>query len=331
MKSLFYSLALSALLVLSSCQYHHDNGEIFHTSYHISYQHHRNLQKGIESSLQALDASLSMFNPHSTLSRINQADTQAIDLSSDSLASHLIRQALRLSALTQGAFDITVAPLVNLWGFGYEHGSQPSEQSIDSILTFTGYRHLQLAGQLLRKDDARVKLDASAIAKGYACDVVAGYLESKGVKNYLVEIGGEICLRGHNSKGKLWTVGIDKPIDDPAALYRELQTAIQLKDKCMATSGNYRNYYINQGRKVVHTIDPASGYPVQHALLSASVVADNCLTADALATSFMVMGLERAIALLRTQPDVWGYFIYRDQEGKLQTWCSPALEASIIN
>ena len=169
-------------------------------------------------------------------------------------------------------------------------------------------------------------LDASAIAKGYACDVVADYLESQGIENYLVEIGGEIRLRGHNEKGNIWTVGIEKPIEDPAAVQRELQIAIQLKDKAMATSGNYRNFYLNGNRKVAHTINPATGYPVQHSLLSATVIADNCLTADALATSFMVMGKDKAIALLEKQPDIWAYLIYSDENGHLQTWHSPALE-----
>lgn len=329
MKAFRLSL-LCLLTMLCSCQsYQFDSGEIFHTSYHITYRHHKNLQSGIEEALQSINRSLSMFNPASTLTQINQAGTEAFDLSHDSLALHLIEEGLRISALTDGAFDMTVAPLVNLWGFGFDKSEQATPQAIDSILAFVGYRQLRLEGSQVYKQDARVMLDASAIAKGYACDVVANFLKSKGVKDYLVEIGGEINLQGRNKKGELWSIGIDKPIEDPAATRRELQSIIRLKDKSMATSGNYRNFYMSDGRKVAHTINPSTGYPVQHSLLSATVIADNCLTADALATSFMVMGLEKSIELLESQAEIWGYFIYSDAEGELQTWCSPALAASI--
>ena len=328
---IFRFCLLGLLTLLCSCQsYQQDSGEIFHTSYHITYRHSRSLQKGIDEALQSINQSLSMFNPHSTLSRFNQAGTEAFDLSDDSLALHLIKQGLHISRLTEGAFDMTVAPLVNLWGFGFHKSQQATQQAIDSIKDFVGYQLLELNGSQLRKKDARVMLDASAIAKGYACDVVAAYLESKGVSDYLVEIGGEICMQGLNSQSKLWTVGIDKPIEDPTAMQRELQSIMQLKDKSMATSGNYRNFYVNNGRKVAHTIDPSSGHPVQHSLLSATVIADNCLTADALATSFMVMGMDRAIALLESMPQVWAYFIYSDNEGNLQTWHSPALKDFIL-
>lgn len=329
MKAFRVSL-LCLLTLLCSCQtYQQDSGDIFHTTYHITYRHGKNLQNGIEEALQSINQSLSMFNPTSTLSRINQAGTEVIDLSHDSLALHLIEEGLRISALTDGAFDMTVAPLVNLWGFGFNKSEQATAQAIDSILDFVGYQHIVLQDQQLYKKDARVMLDASAIAKGYACDVVAAYLKSQGVKHYLVEIGGEINLQGENPKGECWSIGIDKPIEDPAALQRELQSIIRLKDKSMATSGNYRNFYMSDGRKVAHTINPSTGHPVEHSLLSATVIADNCLTADALATSFMVMGLDKAIALLDKQPDIWGYFIYSDAEGALQTWCSPALAANI--
>ncbi len=327
MKKLF-SLCLLCLL-LCACQnksYQKDAGEIFRTSYHITYQHPRSLQSGIDKALQGINESLSMFNPNSTLSRINQAGVEAVDLSHDALALHLIGEGLKISRLTEGAFDMTVAPLVNLWGFGFSKSQDATQEAIDSILQFVGHEKLCLQGTSVQKQDARLMLDASAIAKGYACDVVADYLESQGIENYLVEIGGEIRLRGHNEKGNIWTVGIDKPIEDPAAVQRELQIAIQLKDKAMATSGNYRNFYLNGNRKVAHTINPATGYPVQHSLLSATVIADNCLTADALATSFMVMGKDKAIALLEKQPDIWAYLIYSDENGHLQTWHSSALE-----
>ncbi len=321
--------SICLLLTFCSCQpsvYQKDSGDIFHTSYHITYQHSKNLKNGIEKTLQSINESLSMFNPNSTLSQINQAGVEAIDLSHDTLALYLIQEGLKISALTHGAFDMTVAPLVNLWGFGFEKSEAATQTAIDSILEFIGYEKINLKGSLLQKQDPRVMMDASAIAKGYACDVVAEYLEREGVKHYLVEIGGEIRLRGQNSKDLDWMVGIDKPIDDPTAQQRELQSIIQLKDKAMATSGNYRNFYMNGNRKVAHTINPTTGYPVEHSLLSATVIADNCLTADALATSFMVMGKEKVIALLEQNPSIWAYLIYSDENGQIETWCSPSLE-----
>lgn len=332
------------LVLFSSCQktvYQRDNGEIFHTSYHVVYDAEQSLQVGIDSVLQSINASLSMFNPNSTLSKINTSGTEPIDLSYDALALPMIEEALRISEWTHGAFDITVAPLVNLWGFGFSKSERATQAAIDSILAFVGYENLRLQDGCLLKKDARVMLDASGIAKGFACDRVALYLESQGVEDYLVEIGGEIRLRGCNENAQVWSVGIDKPIDDPTAVQRELQTVIQLNNKSMATSGNYRNFYMNEGRKVAHTIDPSTGYPVQHSILSATVICDHCLTADALATAFMVMGKDKAIELLESQniaaptdetvsgsaasSPVWAYLIYSDENNQLQTWCSPAL------
>ncbi len=328
-------LCLSCLcLAFPACQpkaYLKDGGEVFHTTYHITYQSSKDLHQAVADELEAIDASLSMFNPHSTLSAINRHDTTAIALGDDAWVCHLLGKALEISRLTDGAFDITVAPLVNLWGFGFKHHQTVNRSQVDSIREFVGYQLLdwQPESALLRKADARVQLDASAIAKGYACDIVGALLEREGVENYLVEIGGEIRMKGLNPKGKSWTVGIDRPEDDPLAERHQLQAAISLSDKGMATSGNYRNFYLKDGRRIAHTIDPASGEPVQHSLLSATVVAADCLTADALATSFMVLGLERAIQLLESHPEWSAYFIYSDEEGAYRTWSSPEIASQI--
>ncbi len=320
-------------LLLPSCQpqtvYHKDFGDVFHTVYHITYAHPESLKDGIVDCLNRFDASLSMFNPNSTLSYINRSDTLPIDLSHDAWVCHLLDRALDISSLTEGAFDITVAPLVNLWGFGTDTRQDVSPSEIDSILEFIGYRKLSYQDSVLRKSDARMKLDASAIAKGYACDIVGEWLESQSVENYLVEIGGEIRSKGKNERNQVWTIGIDRPVDDPQADTHELQAMIQISGKGMATSGNYRRFYLVDGRKVAHSIDPHSGYPAVHSLLSATVVADDCLTADALATSFMVMGLEKATGLAEKHPEWLCYFIYSDAQGQYQTWSSPALEAYI--
>lgn len=305
--------------------YTQNAGEIFHTTYHITYQSDKDWQTSIDSCLQCVDASLSMFNPHSTLSRINKAGTEPVDISDDSLACYLISRALEISALTDGAFDITVAPLVNLWGFGLQKSADVTPRQVDSIRSFVGYQKILFDGQCVTKADSRMKLDASAIAKGYACDVVAGLLESRGCQNYLVEIGGEIYMKGMNAKGEPWRVGVDKPVADPFAADRQLQIAIQLTDRGMATSGNYRNFYTKDGRRIAHTIDPFTGYPVEHSLLSATVLAPDCLTADALATSFMVMGLDKAKELSSMLPELLCYFIYSNQSGDFMTYGTPAL------
>ncbi|HQB71011.1 MAG TPA: FAD:protein FMN transferase [Bacteroidales bacterium] len=321
------------LLMLVSCKdktvFQRNQGFIFNTSYHISYTSAKDLHATIRQELEAFDASLSMFNPESTISRINRGDTLAIDLSGDPRVVHLLNEALKISQITEGAFDMTVAPLVDAWGFGTTQRKSPGSLNIDSLMQFVGYDKLRLVGFKLSKADARVKLDASAIAKGYACDIIAERLEQAGIEDYLVEIGGEIRMAGHNPKGLLWKVGIDKPLDDSLAVERELQAALALTGKGLATSGNYRNFYKFRDQKLAHTIDPRSGKPIQQNILSATVVASNALTADAYATAFMVMGLEKACALTDSLPGLEAYFIYSDSEGKVQTWISESLQGAL--
>jgi thiamine biosynthesis lipoprotein len=211
-----------------------------------------------------------------------------------------------------------VAPLVNAWGFGYEKPASVSPALIDSIRRFVGYRLIRLVGDTLTKTDPRVQLDASAVAKGYACDVIADLLKKQGITNYLVEIGGEMALGGVNPQGKPWQIGINSPEDDSTSTHLAWIKKLQLTDRCLATSGNYRRFYLKNGRKLAHTIDPHTGYPVQHSLLSATVIAPDGLTADALATAFMVMGSREALALAESLPTVEAVFICSDGPGKYQ-------------
>ncbi len=289
--------------------YQHHEGAVFGTIYHVSYQSRDDLSADIEAALAEVDASLSLFNPGSTLSRVNRGELA--DVASDTLFTNVFRLAQHVSEATDGAFDITVAPLVNAWGFGSKSGSLPDSTAVDSLLQIVGYRRVRLteAGRLER-DDERVMLDCGAVAKGYGVDVVAALLRRRGVVNYMVEIGGEVAVAGHNAKGHLWHVGVSRPVDDPAGTSQELDTVLQLTDCAMATSGNYRNYRITaDGRRIAHTIDPATGQPVQHALLSATVIAPTCAEADAFATSFMVMGEERARRVLEANPHLRAYLI----------------------
>ncbi|MBO4724330.1 MAG: FAD:protein FMN transferase, partial [Bacteroidaceae bacterium] len=218
---------------------------------------------------------------------------------------------------TNGAFDITIAPAVNAWGFGFKHAENIKDATIDSLRSIIGYTKIHEQDGLITKDDPRIMLDCSAIAKGFGSDMVAAMLRSKGISDYMVEIGGEIVLSGHNPKGKNWNIGISKPVDDSLSVNNELQTIISITDIAMATSGNYRNFYVKDGRKYAHTIDPHTCMPVSHTLLSATVFAADCATADALATSMMVMGLDSAQALCARYPEIKAYFIYQGDDGSL--------------
>ena len=302
--------------------YQQDEGFIFGTTYKITYQSPRNMKKEIEGELKKVDQSLSMFNEQSVISKINTGKSTA----TDALFDEVFQMAQQVSTETDGAFDITVAPLVNLWGFGFKQGTMPTKENIDSILHFIGYQSVILKNGHIKKNDPRTTLDCSAIAKGYGCDRVARYLQAEGVTNYMVEIGGEVVTRGNSPKRVPWKIGVTKPTDDSLNTNQELQTVLNVTDKAMATSGNYRRFYYKGGRKYAHTIDPKTGYPVEHSLLSATVLADRCAIADAYATSFMVMGLDKAKTVLAKHPELAGYFIYTDKQGNLAVWASPGMK-----
>ena len=265
-----------------------------------------------------------MFNEQSTISKIN--NNQAVE--PDKMFLDVFQLAQQVSKDTHGAFDITVAPLVNIWGFGFKHGQEPTKHAIDSLRQFVGYQKVSYDGKTIQKQDPRIMLDCSAIAKGYGADVVAGVLNEKGIKNYLVEIGGEIVTRGINEKRLPWKIGVTKPTDEAMEGNGELQTVLNVTDRAMATSGNYRNFYYKGGRRYAHTIDPKTGYPVQHNILSATVLAERCAVADAYATSFMVMGLDKTKKILEKHPDLMAYIIYDDQ-GQNKIWYSPSLKDKI--
>lgn len=306
--------------------YQHDKGMIFGTVYHVTYQNSDNLNDQIVTELNKVDSSLSMFNKQSVITKVN--DNQDIEV--DQMFGDVFTLARTVSADTDGAFDITVAPLVNAWGFGFKSGNMPSRHTIDSLRTFVGYKRVEMHDNRIVKADPRVMLDCSAIAKGYGCDVVAELLRRKGIDNFMVEIGGEVVTSGISEKRVPWKIGVTKPSDDSLSVNNELQTVLNITDKAMATSGNYRNFYYKNGKKYAHTIDPATGYPVQHSLLSATVISDRCAKADAYATAFMVMGLEKAKKVLDRHRDLMAYLIYSDHKGEYKVWFSPSLRDKII-
>ena len=256
----------------NNAPYQSINGLVFGTVYNITYQYDGDLKNEIEAELKRFDNSLSPFNDSSVISQVNRNE----EIVTDSFFQTCFNRSIEISKETKGAFDITVAPLANAWGFGFKQGAFPNSLMIDSLLQITGYDKVKLIDGKVVKTDPRIMLSCSAVAKGYSVDVVARLLDSKGIKNYMIDIGGEIVARGKNLRGGLWRIGINKPIDDSLSVNQEIQTILELTDVGLATSGNYRNYYYKDGKKYAHTIDPRTGYPVQHNILSSTVIAEDC-------------------------------------------------------
>ena len=303
--------------------YQHNKGFIFGTVYNITYQSDKNLEKEIIRELDKVDASLSPFNEKSIISKINRNEEAVVD----NYFYDVFNLAMQISEDTNGAFDITVAPIVNAWGFGFKSGSSPTNQYIDSLKQFIGYKKVRIdKDKHVVKQDERIMLDCSAIAKGYGSDVVARLFNAKGIKNYMIEIGGEIVASGLSEKRLPWKIGITKPSEDSLGTSNELQTILNITDCAMATSGNYRNFYYKNGKRYAHTIDPRTGYPIQHNILSATVIAKSCAQADAYATSFMVLGLDEAKKILERHPQLLAYLIYTNKDNEYEVWHSPALK-----
>lgn len=300
-----------------------EEGTVFGTFYHITYQCDSSLKQDIENELKKVDASLSPFNKTSVITRVNNNE----DVTPDSLFTHVFTLAQTISAETGGAFDITVAPLVNAWGFGFKQGQELTQTQIDSVLQFVGIDKVTLTDGRIVKQDPRVILDCNAIAKGFGCDVVACLFDCKGIRNYMIEIGGEVVVKGCNPQQKAWKVGINKPIEDSLDISNDIQDILHLKDCGLATSGNYRNYYYKNGKRYAHTIHPKNGYPVQQDILSSTVIAKDCATADAYATAFMVTGLEEARRILYKHPEIQAYFILATPDGGQDIFMTPGVKA----
>tara|TARA_R100000935_G_C2816792_1_gene157711 strand:- start:118 stop:1158 length:1041 start_codon:yes stop_codon:yes gene_type:complete len=315
-----------ALVALAGCSFQPDeeiweiSGPVFGTSYHISVvlpEDHEKLEalaKGIEDALESVDASMSTWREDSELSKLNRREDQSDWIPVSDALFEVLARADEISRLTDGAFDVTIGPVVNLWGFGPEARPEkiPSEESLDRALATTGYEQLALRPEPpALKAAVRQYIDLSAIAKGYGVDVVARYLDSEGIEAYLVEIGGEIRTSGKKPDGNVWRLAVEQPVEGTE---HRINLVVSLPSRSMATSGDYRNYYESDGRRFSHTIDPETGQPIAHHLASVTVIADDSMTADALATGFTVMGYERASALA-TRENIPAYFIIRTESG----------------
>lgn len=326
---LFCLLILVFCCISFSCsekkQYQYTEGAVYGTYYHVSYESSRDLQIEIRQEMEKVNISLSMFNSNSVIARLNSGASD----STDALFRRMFVAAGEVNRTTRGAFDITVGPLVNLWGFGFKDHAFPDSIQVDSVLPLVGMDKLSLDGEHLMKQIPGMVIDASSIAKGLGVDLVAEYLDVQGIRNYMVEIGGEVRVKGESSKKRAWRIGIDKPVDTSDVQDRELALTVGIHSGALATSGNYRNFYYHEGKKYAHTINPKTGYPVQLDILSSSIYAPTCMEADAYATAFMVIGLKAAQEIVTATPELEACFIY-SENGEQKIWLSPGFQKIII-
>ena len=316
-RTILFFLFASVLFI--SCNknkevYYQDSGEIFHTYYNIKYKYSRLLTKEIQSELGRFDNSLNPFKKGSIISDVN--DNVSVEL--DSLFIEVFIKSQEVSKVSDGLFDITCSPLINAWGFGFKNMDNITPQIIDSLKDFVGYEKIRIVDGRIVKDDPRIQINTSAIAKGFSVDIIARLFDSLGIENYMCEIGGEIAAKGLNPHGECWHIGVDKPLDEKKPDHRDLQTILSVCNKAVATSGNYRNFYLKDGKKYAHTIDPRTGYPSTGNILSVTVIAENCMTADAYATTFMLTSIDKALQIANDQ-NLEIYIIYTNEDGSTST------------
>jgi len=282
------------------------------------------LKPEVEKILHSFDLSLSLYQDSSVLTKVNRNE----EVVADDYFIEAFTKSVKISEMTDGAFDITVGPLVKAWGFGPDEARNFTEQKRDSLLSLIGMDKVRITGGRVIKDDPGISLDFNAIAQGYSVDVIYEYFKSLGIKSYLIEIGGEVRVKGDKG-GTLWRIGIDRPVDNNMIPGNDLQAIISLKDRSLATSGNYRKFYVENGIKYSHTIDPRTGYPARNQLLSATIIADDCATADGIATACMVFGKDKTLEFLEFHPEYEAYLIYSDENGNFLTWASENLKRFI--
>ena len=296
-------------------------------AYHIKYkdEEQRNFQESIDSVLLLFNNSLSHYIPESELSRFNKSsEPQAYE---SPFMLPVLEESRKIYLASEGAYNPAIMPIVNAWGLGPEEEAEIDSALIDSLLAFTDFKLVQFDYQQIWKTDPRLQLDFSAIAKGYGVDVIAHFLEAKGIADYFVEIGGELVCRGVNAKDKPWLIGVIDPGSD--LLNQSFIATVEISDRAMATSANNFNYRIIDDVKYSHTIDPDTGYPVTRSILSATIFSEECMTADALATACMVMGVEKSITMIENMKDVEALLVYSNVNGEIETYISTAIKPSV--
>ena len=321
MRSDLLTLSILLSLLFVGCNrregtFYRETGERFTTYYTVTYRAEKPLAEQIDSTMDAFNAVLNNFDPTSVVSRINANTTDQ----TDPMLEEVLRQAMIVSEATDGVYDVTGGPLFDIWGFGTKKGVTrlATDEQVDSVLQFVGYRHIHIDSitHRITKDDPRLSMGLASLSKGYVVDLVARTLEHYGVEDYMVEIGGEVTCHGRNPRGECWSLGINKPIEDNTSTVNELLGKIEMCEKLgVATSGDYRNYKVIEGKKVAHTVNAVTGRPAHNDILEATVVAPTTMEADAWATAFMAVGLERAKEILEGQPQLGVLFVYADPIG----------------
>ena len=318
-RNIFFFISL--LLIVSACQTKQPKltevafqGAAQGTYYMVKYYdvEARDLQSEVDSILKAFDQSLSLWVPNSVISKVNRKEEVILD-------EHFVRNleiSNEIAQKTNGAFDYTLGPLIEAWGFGFKEKIPLTQDKVDSMKAFVGYSKVDIVQNKIQFDDPRMEVNFNAVAQGYSVDLIGAYLSSKGIDSYLVDIGGEILTSGYKPGGVEWVVGIQKPTDDAEGAI-EAQVRVNLTNKAFVTSGSYRKYYEVDGKRYSHIIDAQTGYPVTHQLLSVTVLAKSCAEADAYATAFMVMGMEKAKKMLKDRQDLEAFFIY-DENGEFK-------------
>lgn len=314
------AILLMLIYFIGACsveKYQVTEGSAQGTTFRIVYKSSEKYDVEIYKMLKEFDLSLSTYEKQSIISRINRNEPN-VEL--NEIFIDFYNKSNEVYIKSEGYFDITVGPLVNAWGFGVNEQISADSSKIDSIKAFVGMDKIKIVNNQIVKKDSRMYLDANAIAQGQSVDYICDFFEKENISDYLVEIGGEVRAKGKNDKGKTWRIGIDKPVEGDFSEERELQTIISLNSKSLATSGNYRKFHEWKGIKFAHSINPKSGYPSRHNLLSASIIANECAIADAFATACMVMGLEKAIEMLEKNKEIEAYFIYAEDNGVFEVY-----------
>ena len=286
----------------------------------------RNFQHEIDSIFHAVDMSVNLWVDSSVISKVNRNE----EVTLDSIFIDNFRIAQKAARLSDGYFDPTISPIVAAWGFSYKSGDSITPQLIDSLKQLVNYQKIRIENGKVVKENPNMKLDFNAIAQGYTSDLIASFLESRGIKNYLVDTGGEIMARGSKPNGQPWIVGIEKPAKNWDS-EQVVQTRITLRDKGLVTSGSTRKYVERNGRRYSHCIDPKTGYPVEHNVLSATVMAENSVWADAMASICMVMGIEKSLPLIESMDGVEVYYIFVNDQNELETFATEGFQKLIID
>lgn len=327
MKFIRYFIFFPLLALIGSClpdksgkniDYFELAGYTQGTSYHIimGMEKFLDLRLAIDSILHEIDQSLSVYDSLSVISRFNRNEPGLVP---DRFFLDVLEKSLEIMKKTDGAFDITAAPLINFWGFGTQISERKDTTKIKNILKYVGISKIDLSGGVPLKSSDEVIINLNAIAQGYTVDEISRFLEKNDIHNYLVEIGGEVRAKGKNRDSEKWIIGIDNPVRESGG-DNNIETTIRLSGQSVSTSGNYRKFYVENGIRYGHTIDPRTGYPARNSLLSATVIAPDCTTADALATACMVLGYEKSLEMLKSFPGVEAFFICSGENNTTQVF-----------